>query len=67
MSGEIASILLGHHGHMKDTDDPVRSSQGPSAEPEIVVTEPRVPGTALSECVGCRPRIKDACDGRHEH
>ena len=41
------SVLLGHHGHMKDTDGPTRSSQGPSAVPEIVVTEPRGPGTAV--------------------
>lgn len=32
-SGEIVSILLGHRGHMKDTDGPMRSSQGPSAVP----------------------------------
>lgn len=41
------SILLGHHGHMKDTDGAIRSSWGPSAVPEIVVTEPRGPGSWL--------------------
>lgn len=44
-------VLLGHHGHMKDTDGPKRSSQDSSAVPETAVTDPKGPGTALSECM----------------
>lgn len=59
-------VLLGHHGHMKNTDGPNRSSQDSSAVPETAVTETRAPSTAL-ECAGCSPSIKDSWDGRHEH
>lgn len=61
------SVLLGHHGHMKDTDSPIRSSQGLSAVPEMVVTGLKGPGTAPSERAGCRPEITGAWDGRQEH
>lgn len=63
---EIVSILLGYHSPMKDTDGPIRFSQCPSV-PQIVVTEPRSPSTALSKCVGCKLGIKDAWDRRHKH